>query len=59
VLDFNDMPTARAVTRQGARDRDRFSAYVMAVVTSGPFQMRTLAPFTETVAAGPQAKGVH
>jgi cytochrome c551/c552 len=49
VLGASDMPTVRAVTRQGTRERDRFSAYVMAVVTSGPFQMRTLAPETETV----------
>jgi mono/diheme cytochrome c family protein len=51
ILDTTDMPTARAVARQGARDKDRFSAYVMAIVTSGPFQMRTLAPDTETAAA--------
>ncbi len=50
VLDFTDMSTARAVMRQGGRERDKFSAYVMAVVTSGPFQMRTLASTTETVA---------
>ena len=53
VLDSTDMPTARAIARQGAREKDRFSSYVMAVVTSGPFQMRTLAPSTETI-AGPQ-----
>jgi hypothetical protein len=50
VLDSTDMPTARAVMRHGGRERDKFSAYVMAVVTSGPFQMRTLASTTETVA---------
>ncbi len=58
MLDTTDMPTARAVARQGTRDKDRFSAYVMAVVTSGPFQMRTLAPETET-AVGRDAKGVR
>ncbi len=58
MLDTSDMAAARAVVRQGTRDKDRFSAYVMAVVTSGPFQMRTLAPETET-APGPrdQSKG--
>ncbi|MGE0816325.1 MAG: DUF1592 domain-containing protein [Vicinamibacterales bacterium] len=56
VLDYTDMPAARAVARQAARGQDRVSAYVMAIVTSGPFQMRTLAPATETVA---QDKGVH
>lgn len=59
VLDFTDMPTARAVARQGTRERDRFSAYVMAVVTSGPFQMRTLASATDTVAPVQPARGVH
>ncbi len=48
VVDYTDMPTARAIVRQAARGQDRFSAYVMAVVTSGPFQMRTLAPATES-----------
>lgn len=59
VLDFTDMPTARAVARQGARERDRFSAYVMAIVTSGPFQMRTLASATDTIAPVQPARGVH
>ena len=58
VLDHTDMPTARAITRQAARERDRFSAFVMAVVTSGPFQMRTLAPDTDTIAAR-EDKGDH
>lgn len=58
VLDSTDMPTARAIVRQGARGQDHFSAYVMAIVTSGPFQNRTLAPATETV-AGRDDKGAH
>jgi len=58
VLDHTDMPTARAITRQATRERDRFSAFVMAVVTSGPFQMRTLAPDTDTIAAR-EDKGDH
>ena len=58
VLDHTYMPTARAITRQAARERDRFSAFVMAVVTSGPFQMRTLAPDTDTIAAR-EDKGDH
>ncbi len=58
VLDTTDMPTARAIARQGARDKDRFSSFVMAIVTSGPFQNRTLAPSTDTV-AGREDKGAH
>jgi hypothetical protein len=56
VLDDTDMPSARAISRQGAREHDRFSAFVMAVVTSGPFQMRTLAAGTDT-ADGRAGKG--
>ena len=59
VLDSTDMPTARAIARQGTREKDRFSAYVMAVVTSGPFQMRTLAPTTDTTRRHETGKGVH
>lgn len=60
VLDTTDLPAARAIARQAGRDRDRFSAYVMAVVTSGPFQMRTLEAAPTTVAAHDQApKGVR
>ena len=58
VLDHTDLPTARAVARQGARDQNRLSAFVMAVVTSGPFQMRTLAPATDTI-AGREGRGDH
>ena len=35
-----DMPVVRAVTRKAAHDQYRFSSLVMAVVESGPFQMR-------------------
>lgn len=59
VLDYTDMPSARAITRQGVRDQDRFSAYVMAIVTSGPFQMRTVASGTDTLAPVQPARGVR
>ncbi len=58
VLDSTDMPTARAIVRQAVRDRDRFSSFVMAIVSSGPFQTRTLAPTTAT-AVERENKGVH
>jgi cytochrome c551/c552 len=47
VLDYRDMPTARAIAREGARANDRFSAFILAVVKSGPFQMRTLPSETD------------
>jgi len=38
-----DMPAVRAITRTGAGDRYRFSSFVMAIVSSAPFQMKTKA----------------
>jgi len=38
-----DMPAVRAITRTAARDRYRFSSFVMAIVSSAPFQMKTKA----------------
>jgi mono/diheme cytochrome c family protein len=38
-----DMPGVRAITAAAARDRYRFSSFVMAIVTSAPFQMKTKA----------------
>jgi len=35
-----DMPAVRAIVRDAARQEHRFSAYVLGVVTSIPFQMR-------------------
>lgn len=40
VLHASDMPAVRAVAREAARDNNRFSAFVLAVVRSLPFQMR-------------------
>ncbi|MGE3277932.1 MAG: DUF1592 domain-containing protein [Vicinamibacterales bacterium] len=51
VLVPQDMPTVRAITRRAGHADNRFSAFVMGVVTSAPFQMRTLAAETDLVAA--------
>ncbi len=40
VLETSDMPTVRSIMRNAARNQDRFSAFVMGVVKSPPFQMR-------------------
>ena len=40
-LEYQDMPLVRAIARDAARDNNRFSALVMAIVKSPPFQMNT------------------
>ncbi|MBA3269126.1 MAG: DUF1592 domain-containing protein [Acidobacteria bacterium] len=55
VLQAEDMPAARAIARQAARENSRLSAFVTAVVNSAAFQMRTLAVETET--ASKEGKG--
>jgi hypothetical protein len=36
-----DMPAVRAITHAAAKDHYRFSAFVTAIVSSAPFQMKT------------------
>jgi mono/diheme cytochrome c family protein len=40
-LEHQDMPLVRAIARDAARDGNRFSALVMGIVKSPPFQMNT------------------
>lgn len=40
-IDSADMPTVRSVQRQAAANSNRFSSYVLGIVKSTPFQMRT------------------
>jgi hypothetical protein len=40
-LEHQDMPLVRAIARDAARDNHRFSALVMGIVRSAPFQMNT------------------
>jgi len=40
-LEHQDMPLVRAIAREAGRDNNRFSALVMAIVKSPPFQMNT------------------
>ena len=46
-----DMPAVRAIVRDAAQLDHRFSAYVMGVVTSTPFQMRRADAAPDTTAA--------
>jgi len=39
-MEYTDMPTIRAITRGAAKDQNRFSSIVLAVVKSDQFQMR-------------------
>ena len=38
LVEYQDMPAVRGIARDGARHEDRFSALVMGIVTSTPFQ---------------------
>jgi hypothetical protein len=50
-LTVNDMPTARAIVRAAAKDDYRFSALVLGIVNSEPFQMRIAGTDTGTAVA--------
>ena len=39
-LEYYDMPTVRAITRQAARNDYRFSSLILGIVESTPFEMR-------------------
>lgn len=51
VVDYRDMPTVRAIRKAAAETDYRFSAFVMGVVKSTPFQMRTLRSDSEATEA--------
>jgi hypothetical protein len=40
ALTYRDMPVVRGITREAARNENRFSSIVLGVVKSDPFQMR-------------------
>ena len=48
-----DMPAVRAIVQDAVRQDHRFSAYVIGVVTSTPFQMRRVDEAEETASIGP------
>jgi hypothetical protein len=51
AVDYRDMPTVRAIVRQAQRQDLRFSALVLGVVQSEPFNHRTKAPQAGTLTA--------
>ena len=42
VLDYRDMPTVRLISREASHSNNHFSTFVLGIVKSAPFQMRTL-----------------
>ena len=48
---YYDMPTVRSIMRNASRDRYRFSALVLGIVQSAPFQMRVKEEAATKVAA--------
>ena len=54
VVSYRDMPAVREVDRKAAKDGHRFTSFILAIVNSEPFQMRTgeeAAAATDTTAA--------
>ena len=43
-VEYYDMPAVRAIDRDAARENNRFSAIILGIVKSVPFQMRRAAP---------------
>ena len=51
ILNYRDMPTVRSIAQAAADDDNRFSSFVMNIVTSAPFQMRQESPTSDSEAA--------
>jgi len=49
-IEYYDMPTIRTITREAAKNNNRFSSFVMGIVKSAPFQMSTAEPVTTDAA---------
>ena len=47
--DYYDMPVVRGIVRDGAKQNYRFSALVMGIVNSPPFQMKMTRPLESEV----------
>ncbi|MBV9503649.1 MAG: DUF1592 domain-containing protein [Acidobacteriia bacterium] len=45
-LKYYDMPVVRSITRDAARNGNRFSSLILGIVKSAPFQMRVKSPVT-------------
>jgi Protein of unknown function (DUF1592)/Protein of unknown function (DUF1588)/Protein of unknown function (DUF1587)/Protein of unknown function (DUF1585)/Protein of unknown function (DUF1595)/Cytochrome C oxidase, cbb3-type, subunit III len=56
VTDYRYMPAVRAIEREAAKDNNRFSAFVLGIVKSEPFQMNAA---EETTVSSAAAKRAH
>ena len=54
-VEYQDMPLVRSIARDAARQENRFSALVLGVVRSKPFQMNMKVPETAVPTAGDKA----
>lgn len=54
VIDYRDMPAARAIQREAARNHYRFSSFVLAIVKSPAFRMRCVEEGARVAAVRPQ-----
>ena len=52
TVEFSDMPSVRAIVRDAARNDYKFSALVLGIVKSEPFQMKRLASDTPVLTTG-------
>ncbi len=52
VLQHYDMPAVRAIVREAGENDNRFSSFVMGIVTSTPFQMRVAEDTESETSAG-------
>jgi hypothetical protein len=50
MIDDQDMPAVRSIEREAAKNNNRFSAFVLGIVKSVPFQMRRADDSTSTAA---------
>jgi mono/diheme cytochrome c family protein len=55
--EYYDMPVVRAIARDAAKDNNRFSALVLGIVKSAPFQMTITRPRDRESASTPDAPG--
>src|SRR5262249_50667647 len=51
-VEYYDLPTVRQIARESAADGYRWSAVILGIIKSVPFQMREAAPVQTSVAAG-------
>jgi hypothetical protein len=62
VIDYQDMPAVRTIDRSAAAHENKFSAFVLAIVKSQPFQYRraeeTGAPTTPSLAQSAQPRTI-